>query len=44
MTDQKCPICGRQLFNKAPCCGDKRTYVACRCGYKKAVKIKKCLN
>jgi hypothetical protein len=30
-----CPVCGKKLRIKAPCCSDKNAYLVCGCGYKK---------
>jgi hypothetical protein len=30
-----CPICGKNLRIKPPCCSSKIAYFICQCGYKK---------
>lgn len=35
ITKIQCPICGKNLRIKSPCCSDPRGYYICQCGYKK---------
>jgi predicted amidophosphoribosyltransferase len=30
-----CPVCGKNLRVKPPCCTSKLSYYVCQCGYKK---------
>ena len=34
LSDVKCPVCGKNLRIKPPCCSDKNFYLVCPCGYK----------
>ena len=35
ITKVPCPVCGKELRIKAPCCSDKNVYLVCGCGFKK---------
>ena len=35
VTEEKCPVCGKGLKFKPPCCSDKNAYLICSCGFKK---------
>jgi len=37
-SDKKCPVCGKFLRYKAPCCSQKEAYLKCMCGYKEATE------
>lgn len=36
ISKEPCPVCGKMLRNKPPCCTSKIAYLVCGCGYKKA--------
>jgi hypothetical protein len=38
ITEEKCPVCGKNLRYKGACCSDKNAYLICPCGYKKVKK------
>jgi len=35
ISGEPCPICGKKLRKKPPCCSSKIPYLLCQCGYKK---------
>ena len=35
ISSEPCPICGKKLRKKPPCCSSKVPYLLCQCGYKK---------
>ncbi|HPE06262.1 MAG TPA: hypothetical protein PLW50_00920 [Smithellaceae bacterium] len=40
LVEEQCPICGKNLRYKAPCCSDKNSYLVCPCGFKKVLEKK----
>lgn len=35
ISSEPCPVCGKKLRKKPPCCSSKIPYLQCQCGYKK---------
>lgn len=38
LSNKLCPLDGRQLRYKPPCCSEKQTWLVCSCGYKRMIQ------
>ena len=39
ISKEKCPVCGKNLRAKSPCCGQPEAFLMCVCGYKEVINV-----
>lgn len=39
VTEYICPVCGKKLVHKPPCCSEKIPWYSCVCGYKRRADV-----